>query len=198
MSSKNLLPQDGEIYYLPSFFSPSEVAQYCDELTTQITWSQKSIQIFGKPVRQPRLTAWCADSGVDIRYSGITYQPQAWLPGLLHMKTRIESVLSHRFNGVLLNYYRDGRDSMGWHRDNERYLGAEPVIASVSFGAERTFRMRHRAGAASPLSLDLASGSLLVMRGQTQTFWEHCLPKRKRVDALRINLTFRRVFLAGE
>lgn len=191
MPSKNLLPQDGELYYLPSFFSSSEVAQYGEVLTAKITWSQQPIQIFGKRVLQPRLTAWCADPGVDIRYSGITYQPQAWLPCLLEIKARIQAELSHAFNGVLLNYYRDGQDSMGWHRDNERYLGPEPVIASISFGAVRTFKMRHRAGIASPLSLDLASGSLLIMRGKTQEYWEHSLPKRKRIGDSRINLTFR-------
>lgn len=160
----------------------------------EIAWSQRPITIFGKQVLQPRLTAWCADPGVEIRYSGISYQPQAWSATLCAIKEVVEALAGVAFNGVLLNRYRDGADSMGWHRDNEPYLGPEPVIASVSLGAERDFKMKHRREAAPPVTLTLGHGSVLILRGQTQVHWLHSLPKRKRSQTPRINLTFRKIF----
>lgn len=194
MLSENLLPIDGELYYFSEVFSASLADKYLQALVDQITWSQLPIQLFGRQVLQPRLTAWCADPEINICYSGVTYQPQQWLPYLREIKTAVEALAGCRFNGVLLNYYRDGQDSMGWHRDNESYLGVEPAIVSVSLGAERTFRLRHRVAASDPVSLELEHGSVLLMRGNSQVYWEHCLPKRKRVNARRVNLTFRYVY----
>jgi alkylated DNA repair dioxygenase AlkB len=194
MQPENLLPIDGEAFYWPALFPAGLADEYFDLLVQTLAWSQKPIQIFGRTVLQPRLTAWCADPGVEIRYSGTNYQPQPWCEILLNIKKAVEQVAKHSFNGVLLNYYRDGQDSMGWHRDNEAYLGPDPVIASVSFGVERTFRLKHRQSKAPPQSLVLSHGSLLIMRGCSQTHWLHSVPKRQRVHSARLNLTFRHIF----
>jgi alkylated DNA repair dioxygenase AlkB len=149
--------------------------------------------MFGKEVPQPRLTAWYGDPAAQYTYSGLTWEPRPWTPTLLDLRRRLEAATDARFNSVLLNYYRDGRDSMGWHADNEPELGAAPAIASLSLGASRRFRLRpYRGGLTHPsFSLDLPTGSLLLMRGPTQQHWQHELPKTARPVGPRLNLTFR-------
>jgi alkylated DNA repair dioxygenase AlkB len=193
MCTQNLLPRDGEVYYFPDALGPDFARQAMVALIGEVDWSQRPIKIFGRQVLQPRLTAWCADPGVGIRYSGITFLPQPWSKTLCAIKEVVEALTEHAFNGVLLNHYRDGEDSMGWHRDNESYLGPEPVIASVSLGAERDFKMRHCQAEAPTISIKLQCGSALIMRGKTQTHWQHSLPRRKREKSPRINLTFRAI-----
>mgnify|MGYP002684669528 CR=1 FL=1 len=186
----NLLPVDGEVFFFPAFFNESESDHYYKALLQQIAWKQEPIIIFGKEVMQPRLTAWYGDEGKSYRYSGITMQPEHWTEALLEIKQRIEIIAGVSFNSALLNRYRDGHDSMGWHADDERELGTNPVIASVSLGATRRFRMKHLASKET-LAIDLTDGSLLVMAGTTQHHWQHAIPKTKLEVGERINLTFR-------
>ena len=158
-------------------------------LQAEIDWRQDVARIAGRPVRLPRLTAWYGDAGY--RYSGIDNPPRACPPLLRELQAVAESVAGAAFNSVLLNLYRDGRDGMGWHADDERPLGQDPVIASLSFGAVRRFRLKHKAVPGLGLALDLPSGSCLVMAGSLQHHWLHALPKTMRPIGPRINLTFR-------
>lgn len=172
-------------------FTEAECDMYINELQQAIEWKQEPITIYGRTVMQPRLTAWYGDPGKIYSYSGITMQPRAWTPALLKIKQRIETVSPVVFNSALLNLYRDQHDSMGWHRDNEKELGINPVIGSVSFGAPRTFQFRHYNDKSLRQSLELTHGSLLLMKGETQHHWEHSLPKRSREMGVRVNVTFR-------
>ncbi|PIQ22289.1 MAG: alpha-ketoglutarate-dependent dioxygenase AlkB [Cytophagales bacterium CG18_big_fil_WC_8_21_14_2_50_42_9] len=148
--------------------------------------------MFGKQIWLPRLTAWYGDPGKTYQYSGIQNEPLPWIPALLEIKQAVETLAGVPFNSVLLNYYRHGQDSMGWHADDEPKLGTNPVIASVSFGQTRRFNFRHRTIKALPKkSVLLTHGSLLLMQGSTQHFWQHQLPKTKAISAPRLNLTFR-------
>lgn len=157
-----------------------------------LEWRERDIVLFGRRIAQPRLTDWYADPGVRYRYSGITLEPKPWPDTLERMRRRLFETLGHRFNSVLCNAYRDGRDSMGWHADNERELGEAPLIASVSLGSPRTFRVRCKGGGPS-VGRVLPSGSLLVMSGRSQADFQHALPKTRKPVGLRINLTFRAV-----
>ena len=137
----NLLPQDGEVFYFPQLFTADESKEYFASLQNNINWKQEPIKIFGKEVMQPRLTAWYGDA--EYSYSGITMQPSSWTETLIQIKTRIETLAGVTFNSALLNQYRNENDSMGWHRDNEKELGKNPIIGSVSFGATRKFQLKH-------------------------------------------------------
>ncbi len=166
-------------------------------LIDNIPWRSKEIRLFGKRYLQPRLTAWFGDPGCGYRYSGLDLEPLPWLPPLMQLRRRVESLCHSRFNSVLLNYYRDQNDSMGLHSDDERELGAEPVIASVSFGATRTIQFSHKSRRdLGSLKLPLTSGSLLVMRGSTQAHWKHGIAKERAPAGPRVNLTFRRIVAA--
>lgn len=159
-------------------------------LWSEIAWSQRSIIVHGRKVAQPRLTAWYGDASYT--YSGIRNDPLPWTPLLLEIKATIEGLLGIEFNSVLLNLYRDGRDSIGYHSDDEKELGPEPIIASLSFGAERIFAFRHKRAEYGDVSVNLTDGSLLVMLGETQKNWLHGIAKVKEAGP-RINLTFRRI-----
>ncbi|MEO5970107.1 MAG: alpha-ketoglutarate-dependent dioxygenase AlkB [Bdellovibrionia bacterium] len=187
----NLLPKDGEVLFFPEFFASDESDHYFQILLKETEWRQEPIFLFGKKVLQPRLTAWYGESGKDIKYSGITMKPHSWTKSLLEIKKRIEIEAGVTFTSALLNQYRDERDSVGWHRDNEKELGVNPVIGSVSFGATRIFRFRHYFDKSIKKSVKLSHGSYLLMRGKTQHFWEHSIPKRARPASARINITFR-------
>lgn len=187
----NLLPKDGEAYYFENFFSPEESEYFFRVLFAEIKWKQEPIKIFGKLVMQPRLTAWYGDPNMSYSYSGITMHPENWTPTLLLIKEKIESQTNQKFNSALLNLYRNESDSMGAHRDNEKELGLNPTIASVSFGEIREFQFKHIKDKTLKRSLHLANGSLLIMKGETQHFWQHALPKRARAKSTRINITFR-------
>jgi alkylated DNA repair dioxygenase AlkB len=187
------LPGGGSIELLPAFIPPADAQQLLAMLVTNIPWRRDKIRLFGREHPIPRLHQWFGDAGVTYTWSGLTMQPEPWSPELAELKALVERATGTHFNSVLANYYRDGRDSMGWHADDEPELGDMPVIASVSLGAERDFVLRYRdkqAGIAN-IKLPLVSGSLLVMRGTTQRFWQHALPKRQRVTDARVNLTFR-------
>ncbi|RAU84133.1 alpha-ketoglutarate-dependent dioxygenase AlkB family protein [Pontibacter arcticus] len=181
---------DAEVYFIPDFFTPEESDLYFAELSQSINWKQESIKLFGRDLPMPRLTAWYGDKSYT--YSGLKNEPQPWAPVLLQLKSKIEKITGQHYNSVLLNRYRSGQDSMGWHSDNEQELGLQPGIASISFGAERRFSFRHRINKdLKPLSINLTNGSLLLMQGATQRNWLHSLPKTTKPISERINLTFR-------
>ncbi len=184
---------DAEVYFLPNFLLKDEADNYVNCLEREIVWKQEEITLFGKKMLQPRLTAWYGDPEKSYTYAGLTLDPIAWTPILRTLKARLENVCKHPFNSVLLNYYRNGQDSVGWHSDAEPALGKDPAIASVSVGAERSFQFRHRVDRQRKISLKLTHGSLLWMKGSTQHHWQHQLPKTKRDIGPRINLTFRTI-----
>lgn len=165
-----------------------------EQLQREVAWREESIRLFGKTYLQPRLLAWYGDSDASYRYSGIRHEPLPWLPLLAQLRERVEALSGARYNSVLANLYRNERDSMGLHADDEPELGAQPTIASLSLGEERIFRLRHRSRKdLAPLRLPLGAGSLLLMKGETQQHWKHEVPKQTRPCGARINLTFRLV-----
>lgn len=166
-------------------------------LMQTIPWQTHRLRLFGRWVDAPRRSAWIGDPGAVYRYSGQTFAPQPWPQALLPLRQRLRKELGIDFNAVLANLYRDGRDAMGWHSDDEPELGPEPVIASLSLGAARRFLLRRRDDHAVKHSLVLEPGSLLVMRGVSQRDWRHALPRTARPVGPRINLTFRRILDAG-
>lgn len=160
---------------------------------TNIRWKQDSINMYGKSIPLPRITAWYGDSGKSYTYSGIRSEPNAWNKGLLYLKQEAERIACVEFNSVLLNWYRDGDDHLNWHADDEKELGLNPVICSVNFGETRDFVLRRNSDVSQKITLPLSHGTLLVMRGELQHYWQHSVPKRKRVNDSRFNLTFRRI-----
>jgi alkylated DNA repair dioxygenase AlkB len=163
------------------------------QLRDEIAWEQHHLTIFGRRVASPRQSLWVGDTDAVYAYSGTRFAPHAWTPTLTQLRKRVEALCAQPFNSVLCNLYRDGRDSMGAHSDDEPELGPEPTIASLSFGAARRFRLRHKRDAHVQLALELPSGSLLVMAGATQRNYRHDLPRALRVHEARINLTFRQI-----
>lgn len=185
---------EADMQLIPEFFSPVESDRYLKDLLKTIPWNQKKIMIFGKPVLEPRLTAWIGDPGAAYSYSGIRMVPRPWTKTLLEIKTRVEKAAEEKFNSVLANLYRDHLDSMGLHSDDEKELGENPIIASVSLGAARKFILKHKTlKGLPPKNYLLESGSLLIMRGKTQQLWKHGIPKDSRSCGPRINLTFRKI-----
>lgn len=182
---------DAEIIYYPHFFDKKEPDVIFAELTNEIPWQQDDIRVFGKIHPQPRLTALFGNEGKPYSYSNIKMQPHPWNSLLQKIKSRVESVSDTNFTSVLLNLYRDGKDSNGWHADNEKELGTNPIIASVSFGAERVFQLKHNSISGLKQNILLEHGSLLLMKGTTQHFWKHQIPKTSKPIGSRINLTFR-------
>lgn len=191
---RNLLPIDGEMYFYPNYFCTNESAMYFKYLLTDIAWQQEQIKLFGKWLMQPRLSAWHGDKGKLYTYSGITLEPERWTNELLQIKYKIEKLNSIEFNSALLNLYRNGEDSMGWHRDNEKELGQQPIIGSVNFGASRKFCLQHIKIKDLKITLNLTDGSYLHMQGDTQKYWKHCIPKENNCSNPRINLTFRIIY----
>jgi len=189
---KNLVSQDGELFYLAEFLSEPLASQCFALLSAELGWQQEVVTIVGRRVSVPRLVCWHGDEGAVYQYSGLTHYPQAWTDTLLGLKQSIENVCHHPFNSVLGNLYRDGQDSMGWHADQEKILGINPFIASLSLGAERLFKIRHNK-TGETVDLNLANGSLLLMGGALQHHWRHCVPKTQQPKSARINLTFRNI-----
>ena len=182
---------DADVRLWRPAFRPDEADELLALLRTRIDWQQEDIVIFGENRRVPRLVAWHGDPGTAYTYSGTAHEPLPWMPELQRIRQRVEELTAHRFNSVLLNLYRDGNDGMGWHADDEPELGREPVIASVSLGATRRFKLRHRRMRVAASTLDLAHGDLLLMAGQTQHLYVHAVPKTTRPVGTRVNLTFR-------
>lgn len=184
---------DAEIIYYSQFFDKEQADQIYAELLQEIAWQQDNITVFGKTHPQPRLTALYGNEGKPYSYSNITMQPNPWNTLLQKIKYLIEATTECQFTTVLLNQYRDGKDSNGWHADNEKELGTNPIIASLSFGAERVFQLKHNTIADAKKSIVLEHGSLLLMKGSTQHFWKHQIPKTAKPIGNRINLTFRSI-----
>ena len=191
-----ILPIDeGELLLISAAFSFEEATGLFVQLRDQTTWAQDDICIAGRRVAIPRLQAWYGDNDAHYRYSGLSLQPLAWTPALLKIKQTVEQLTAATFNSVLLNLYRDGRDGMGWHSDDEPELGQEPIIASLSIGAERDFVLCHKRDKANKIKLSLSNGSLLLMSGRLQHCWRHQVPKTRLPVGERINLTFRLIKL---
>ncbi len=182
--------------YAADWQPAAQADRWMSALFQEIPWTQHQVKIFGKLRDSPRLSSWHGDADASYSYSGTRYLPLPWTKTLSAIRTALREYLQTDFNGVLVNRYRNGTDSMGWHADNEPELGPDPVIASISLGAERRFSLKHRTDG-QRLQLHLAHGSLLLMAGQTQRNWLHALPKQLGVEAERINLTFRRLRMPG-
>lgn len=182
------LLDDGCLKYEATFLAPERANSLFTKLRDTIPWHGEGSR--GRLF--PRLVAWYADPGVVYTYSGITHTSSPWTPELLEIRARIEQATEAGFNSVLLNFYRDGRDSMGFHADDEPELGQNPVIASVSLGVARRFVLKHNR-TVEKHEIVLEHGSLLVMGGTCQHFWKHAIPKTAKVVGPRINLTFRQL-----
>lgn len=198
MQGRWLEVPEAELLWWPAWLGEDEASRLARGLRAAVEWRQDRMTLFGKSHPLPRLQAWYGDASLDYTYSGITLAATPWLPDLAMLRSRLQEDLDTClpgtiFNSVLCNLYRDGRDSNGWHADDEPELGVDPTIASISLGASRRFRMRQRQGGAAPFALDLPPGSLLVMAGKTQSAWQHTLAKTARPVGERINLTFRRI-----
>lgn len=177
--------------YIPAIFTPEESAALLQSLIENTLWKQESITMYGRMIKTPRLTAWFGDAGKDYAFSGTRLEPLPWTTELLYIKNKVESLSQIVFNSVLLNYYRNGNDSVAWHSDNETELGKNPVIASVSFGQVRRFDIRHKHRHDLKYSVYLEDGSLLLMKGDLQHFWDHRIAKSAQPMKGRVNLTFR-------
>ena len=186
-----------DVTFDPRWLAQDEADALLAALTATIPWETHRIRMFGRELASPRLSCWIGDAGAHYTYARTRFEPRAWPPALALLRTRIEAACDARFNSVLANLYRDGSDSMGWHSDDEPELGAQPVIASLSLGAERSFRLRRRlprgvrATPADSCRLRLPHGSLLRMAGDTQRRYRHAVPKDRAALSARINLTFR-------
>lgn len=182
--------KNGEYVYFPNFLDWDTANDFLEAFKNTIEWKQESMNMYGKQVLFPRLTSWYGDNDKPYSFSGIKLSPHPWSKELLEIKELIEPICEVEFNSVLLNLYRDGNDSISWHTDAEKELGKNPLIASVNFGAERKFQIRHNE-TLEVHEIILKNGSLLIMKGELQHFWKHQVPKQKGIIKERINLTFR-------
>ena len=191
LTSELVVLRDAELVMMHNVLTPELADLWLTRLRQQIAWRQDLLSIGGRQSPIPRMQAWYGDAGASYSYSGLKMQPLPWTPFLGAIRQKVEALSGESFNAVLLNWYRDGSDSVGWHSDDEPELGVNPVIASLSLGATRLFRMQHKSKKQWAYKLELEQGSLLVMRGVTQHYWRHQLPKTRRAVGQRINLTFR-------
>ncbi len=188
------IPLDGaELAFAPRWLDAAAADELLAALLANVAWEVHRIKLFGREVDSPRLSCWIGDPGASYRYSGTDFAPHPWPAALAVIRARLVADCGARFNSVLANRYRNGRDAMGWHSDDERELGPQPVIASLSVGATRRFTLKARQPGAQSVLLDLPHGSLLVMRGNTQRNYRHALPRTARPVGERVNLTFRQV-----
>jgi alkylated DNA repair dioxygenase AlkB len=191
---KIILPLPGAVFeYYPNFFSKEEADVLFEKLLNDTPWQQDEITIFGRKMLQPRLTCLFGNEGKPYSYSGLTMQPNRWNSTIMHIKNEVESVCNQNFTTVLANLYRNENDSNGWHADNEKELGRNPIIASVSFGEEQKFQLKHISDANIKLALNLNHGSLLLMKESSQILYKHQIPKASKPKNNRINLTFRTI-----
>jgi alkylated DNA repair dioxygenase AlkB len=190
-----------EARYWPHFLDSKYAWQLLEHLIAKMPYRQDKIMMFGRPVLQPRLVCWMADPGFNIKYSGLIMVPTPWDPEVLVLKQQVEAITKATYNSVLINYYRDGHDSMGWHADNEKELGLNPIIASVSLGANRKFCLKSNHSTkgiqTQATSLLLEHGSLLLMGLGVQNHYKHQLPKTAKTLGTRINLTFRKMLTSA-
>ena len=184
---------DTNLEYYPNFLNIESADWYLETLSNSLQWEQYSIKLFGKKIPQPRLTALYALNTQFYSYSGLKLKPLAFTKELKIIHSEIAKLTGTTFTHCLANLYRDGNDSMGWHADDEKELGKNPIIASLSLGAVRNFQLKHKTNSDLKHTVPLAHGSLLIMKGSTQEFWKHQLPKTKKHIEPRINLTFRTI-----
>ena len=196
---ENLLQRDGEVYHLPNYYTPQQSDMFMSALTDKVKWQQDKIKMYGKEHNIPRLTSWYSLGGLPYTYSGIKMSPNKIdfdELSLIHSGLLLQLYnmgIDESLNSVLLNLYRDGKDSVSWHSDDEKELGSFPTIVSLTFGATRTFKLRHKLFPSSTIDIPLTAGSLLIMTGETQQHWEHSVPKTAKEIGSRINLTFRTI-----
>ena len=188
-----LILQGEKLRYFESFFNKNEADDYFSQILDTTVWQQDKIKVYGKTYMQPRLTALYANNTIPYSYSGIKMYPEKMTHLLSEIQNRIHKVSNTIFTTVLINQYRDGNDSNGWHADNEKELGKNPAIASVSFGSDRFFHLKHREKKELRFKILLKSGSLFFMEGETQTRWLHQIAKTTQAVGIRINLTFRKI-----
>lgn len=184
---------DADVALDPVWLSIEDAAALFGALRTEIAWENHRIRLFGREHAVPRLSSWIGDPDAHYRYSGTDFAPRPWPAALVPIRDRLARETGVEFNSALANRYRDGRDAMGWHSDDERELGPAPMIASLSLGGTRRFVLKHRTTPALKLALELPPGSLLLMAGETQRHYRHSLPRTARAVGERINLTFRRI-----
>ena len=189
---KNLLTHDGELYLVKGFYQANDAQQLFKTLLQSLAWRQEQIFLYGRWVKVPRLMCWYGDEGACYQYSGVNHQPLPWTEALLQAKQEIELQFQCTFNSVMANLYRNGSDSMGCHADDEKELGKNPLIASLSLGEERLLKFRHQQSK-EVVDVILSDGDLLLMAGEIQHHWRHELPKTKKQKSERINLTFRKI-----
>lgn len=190
--TENLLPADGELFYYGSILDQQSADHYLKSLTENIEWKNDEAVVFGKRIVTSRKTAWYGDHQFSYTYSGIARTALPWTKELQKLKTLTEKISGDSFNSCLMNLYHDGNEGVGWHSDAEKMLKPEGTVASLSFGAERVFKFKHKTKDLQ-FSLSLAHGSLLLMKGKIQQYWLHTLPKSKKITRPRINLTFRTI-----
>ena len=186
---------DAELAFDPHWLAAADADRLLLDLRDSVAWENHRIRLFGREHASPRLSCWIGDPAASYLYSGTRFEPRPWPTALRPLRERLSRELGVDFNSVLANRYRDGRDCMGWHSDAEQELGPAPVIASVSLGATRRFVLKHRGEPERKLAIELPHGSLLVMRGATQRYYRHALPRTAKPVGERINLTFRRILL---
>lgn len=190
--NSQVIKLDGaELLYIPQFYDKLKSDMYFQQIISNVEWKQDFINIYGRELPLPRLSAWYGDSNKPYTYSGITLKPKTWTPELTEIKTEIEKQAGVNFTSVLINRYRDGQDYVGWHTDAEKELGENPTIGSINFGATRKFQLRRIDNHKEKIELELKHGTLLIMRGETQHYWQHQVPKTNRPIGERLNLTFR-------
>jgi len=189
-SSINILPTGGEVNYFGKVLTPQNAQQYLQNLLQTIQWKNDEAIIFGKHIITKRMVAWYGDDNFSYTYSKTTKHAFIWTKELMELKEIIENKTQTKFNSCLLNLYHNGSEGMGWHSDDEKSLQKDSTIASLSLGAERRFLLKHNLSKET-IAVQLQTGSLLVMKGATQTNWVHSLPKTTKVTTPRINLTFR-------
>ncbi len=177
--------------YRPNIFSPEQSKYLMNKFIAEMPWQQKIIKMYDKHLLTPRLTVWVGDPGTDYTFSGEKYDPVPWTDELQTIRERVQILSGINFNSVLLNYYRDGNDSVAWHSDNEDELGKHPVVASVTFGQVRSFDIRNKKDHSQKYSVKLEDGSYLLMKGDLQENWEHRIAKSTKPMKERVNLTFR-------
>ncbi len=189
----NILEKDGFAYYFPHFLDEVTSNIYFQNILKSTKWLHNEIKIFGKTFKEPRLSCWFAEKNVEYRYSGLDLTPNEFTSPLNEIKKLCEFSCEEKFNSALVNLYRDGKDSMGFHRDNEKSLGDESLIASISLGESRKFQIKHKTDKRLNKSIELSNGSLLIMGGSMQEYWYHGLAKSKKELDPRINITFRNI-----
>ncbi len=190
---EEIIKYDGNLYLAQNYLPTVQANALLSALLKQLDWQDESIRIYGKTILSPRRVCWYGDPDAIYTYSGIRHVPRPWPSLLMHLREQLQLYTCRPFNAVLANLYRDNNDSMGWHADKEKELGSKPFIASISLGESRTFKIRHNK-TKETTSIELSNGSLILMCGDLQKYWQHSVPKRSRAKSSRINLSFRFVY----